>query len=166
MNAPKLSIYVADLVAYNAGRLEGGWVHVTEHDDADILRVAAQDAANGHEWRIDNSEGWGELDPSRLTVSELVAVSNMVREHGPAVLPYCADVGVEYGLESFEEAYAGEWEDTEEFAGQLSDDLLGLPENHPGYRYFDLDAFTRDLFMGDYTAHAAEGGGVYVFRSL
>ena len=83
-----------------------------------------------------------------------------------AVRAYCENVGTEYGLESVEEAWAGEWKSEEDFAWELLEDLGELPKDSLASRYFDLEAFTRDLFIGDYTSERAPDGMVYIFRRI
>lgn len=65
--------------------------------------------------------------------------------------------------EAFSEAYEGCWESPEEFAEHLADSTGMLQEApEPLQRYFDWQAWTRDLFLGDYWRDAASGA---VFRS-
>lgn len=58
-------IYVADLAAYNAGRLVGEWIDLSEFDDVDDLTTKVETdilrkAKTGHEeWAIDDYEGFG-----------------------------------------------------------------------------------------------------------
>ena len=54
-------------------------------------------------------------------------------------------------VDSFSDAYFGEWDDEVSFAENLVDDcgmLSGLPKNLR--HYFDYAAFARDLFINDY----------------
>lgn len=69
-------------------------------------------------------------------------------------------------LPDFAERYCGEWSSFAEYAENLADDL-GLLADVPDQiaNYFDWSAWTRDLAY-DYTTTDAQGGGVYVFRSL
>ena len=69
-------------------------------------------------------------------------------------------------ISDFEERYQGHWDDFREYAENLADDiglLDGVPEEIA--RYFDWQAWTRDLAM-DYSTYAAPEGGVFVFRVL
>lgn len=70
------------------------------------------------------------------------------------------------GLESIEEAYNGEWQSEEDFATNLLEECGDLPREGLAQQYFDYEAFTRDLFMGDYVSAPAPHWRVYVFRSL
>lgn len=69
-------------------------------------------------------------------------------------------------LPDFEERFAGEWESFREYAENLAEDIGLLRDVAEEIaRYFDWDAWTRDLAF-DYTVEAAADGGVYIFRSL
>jgi antirestriction protein len=81
---------------------------------------------------------------------------------------YAENVGREYAsYEEFMDSYSGEWDSERDFAENLADDCVeGLndPESILA-RYFDYDAWTRDLFLGDYYS-INTAGGVWVFRSV
>lgn len=82
-----------------------------------------------------------------------------------AVREYADWVGFEYAVETVEEAFNGQWGSEEEFAWDLADNLgyLDGPEYfRPPRHYFDIEAFARDLFCGDYFMTASG----YVFRSM
>ena len=57
-----------------------------------------------------------------------------------------------YGVESFHDAYQGEWVSELAFTEDLVDEcgmLSTMPEHLRGY--FDYTAFSRDIFINDYT---------------
>lgn len=56
-----------------------------------------------------------------------------------------------FEVDSFHDSFMGKYASEEDFAVQLVEDcgmLAGVPEHVT--RYFDMQAFARDLFMGDY----------------
>ena len=65
-------IYVADLNAYNAGRLIGGWLTVSDYSDEEELGRAISDqlADPAHEHAIHDSEG--------VRVSEHVSTARLL----------------------------------------------------------------------------------------
>ena len=68
-------------------------------------------------------------------------------------------------VSDFEERYCGEWGSFREYAEQLADDIGLLNDVREEIaRYFDWDAWARDL-MFDYTTEDAPAG-VYVFRVM
>ena len=73
-------------------------------------------------------------------------------EHGEAWHAYCGLVGEDYAEpDQFEEAYQGEWDSERAYSDNLLDECY--PEIADGdsvtSRYFNYDAFCRDLFMSD-----------------
>lgn len=66
---------------------------------------------------------------------------------------YKSLVGREYATpEEFRDSYHGRWDSEREFTENLVDDLGLLREMPENMRwYFDYEAFSRDLFMSDYS---------------
>ena len=66
-------------------------------------------------------------------------------------------------LDNFEEAYCGEWDSEEDFARHIISESYNL-ESEMGdlARYFDYEAFGRELFMYDYSM----GANNHVFRNI
>lgn len=170
--------WVGCLGCYAAGRLHGVWVPGIEADDLIALSERGLDndgltcrKCGSDEWWVFDFEGYGpalkgECSPveAQRVAEALEDVPEGEREAFAAYLEYVGDL--ETALENFEEAYAGEWEDLEDFAAELVEDhgmLHGVDETIA--RYFDVAAFARDLELGgDYFSAPAGGGYVHVFR--
>jgi len=114
----------------------------------------------------------GECSP--MEAQALAEILERVPEHQRGAFgAYVADhVGLDYAsrdwdstLSDFEEAYAGEWDSEREFAENLADDI-GLLTDAPEALalYFNWDAWTCDIFLGDYSTSPAPFGGVWVFN--
>ena len=66
-------------------------------------------------------------------------------------------------LDNFEEAYCGEWDSEEDFARHIVEECYDLERTMGDLsRYFDYEAFGRDLFMWDYNM----GANNHVFRRI
>lgn len=66
-------------------------------------------------------------------------------------------------LDNFEEAYCGKWDSEEDFARHIVEECYDLERTMGDLsRYFDYEAFGRDLFMFDYSI----GANNYVFRVI
>ena len=66
-------------------------------------------------------------------------------------------------LDRFEEAYCGEWDSEEDFARRIVSECYDLERTMRSLeRYFDYDAFARELFMYDYSM----GANNNVFRNI
>jgi antirestriction protein len=165
-------IYVACLACYNEGRLHGVWIDAEQDADAIDAERAAMQATCGHtdnDWAIHDYEGFegyklGEFE-SFANVSKLAA---LIEEHGPAFAKWLdngsADLGDADLGERFSDAYRGEWDSLQCYAENLVDDL-GYLSDVPDFvaRYFDYEAFARDLELGGDVWTCDAEGGVYVF---
>lgn len=164
-------VYVADLAAYNAGRLHGKWVDATDADEireaiAEVLRTSPIPGAE--EWAFHDYDGFSGLSLGEYEDVERVAeLGALLEEHGPAFATFANYVGVAYADgEAFEDAFAGEWDSEEAFAEDLAEQLDVVPREFSWPQsYIDWERAARDLFMGDYWS-AASPHGVYVFRTV
>ena len=166
-------VWVGCLSCYNAGRLVG------ESCDAEDAGYVTPDDLHGnpthHEelWCLDLEGfpyGAGELSPSAASKwGELFA--EVGEGHWPAFVAW-----VESGchivdaddlpiVSEFEELFCGCWDSFRDFA-DFEVEETGLLSDVPDeiVRYFDYDAYARDLRF-DYIVADAPEGGVYLFRS-
>ena len=171
--------WIGCLACYNEGRLVGDWFDAATADEvtlADVHDAHSRADLHGELWVFDheNIPVRGELDP--LAAAEWGRVYTEVGpEHWPALCAWVESgdyVAEGTGLDAlpsisdFEERYQGHWDDFREYAEQLADDiglLADVPEEIA--RYFDWQAWTRDLAF-DYSVHDDSEGGVFVFRVL
>ena len=66
-------------------------------------------------------------------------------------------------LDIFEEAYCGEWDSEEDFARYIVEECYDFERSMGDLaRYFDYEAFGRELFMYDYSI----GANNNVFRNI
>lgn len=163
------------LNCYNNGRLVGRWVDCTDADNVtlDFIHEGTGGPYEGCEeiWCLDH-----ENIPQRgeMGLSEAAEWGRAYSEVGPERWPaFCAWVesgayagdGDTPSVPDFEEACQGQWDSFREYAEQLTENIRltdGWPEE--ARRYFDWDAWTRDL-RHDYTVADAPDGGVFVFRN-
>lgn len=121
-------IYVADLEAYNNGRLEGEWLDLADYNDADELMDAIQDVlkkSGGEEYAIHDveyipsgmySEYMGQKD-----FEELYQMIDLAKDND-LPLEVVQQVVSQYG-ESAVEDFVGKYDSPEDFAIELADDL-------------------------------------------
>lgn len=156
-------IYVADLGAYNAGKLKGRWIDVVADEDA--MAAAMEAVAPGREVAVhdyDNFVDMGEY-PS---AAELAAVSRAIHQHGreavKAAMAYDKS-DWQRTLEDFE----GEFPSEEDFARQLLDDV-GISKEQMKV-YFDYEALGRDLQANgedEYLEMSAQEAGEQLVEDL
>lgn len=172
-------VWIGCLHCYNDGGLVGDWFDAIDADQvtlADVHRSSGRRGWAGCEelWCFDheNIPVTGELSPHAAARwgEALAAVEERLRlalaawvETGDYVAEGDSDVP---SITDFEERYCGEWTSFREYAEQLAEDidLLGCVPDETA-RYFDWNAWTRDLAF-DYTTADAPGGAVFVFRYL
>ena len=136
-DSPK--IYVADLEAYNNGRLSGVWLDLTDYNDADELMEAINDflkTSGGEEYAIHDvenipsniySEYMGQRD-----FEELYEMIDLAKENN-LPLSVVQEVVSQYDASAVDEFY-GKYDDAEDFAQQLVDDI-GI-ESFTDFQYY------------------------------
>ena len=143
-------VYVACLASYNAGVLHGVWIDAAQ-DAGDIeeevkAMLAKSRKPGAEEFAIHDTEDLGDNLISQFSsLEEVSAIGLAVEEHGEAFFHFAADVGVDYAIEKFEEAYLGEWDSEVVYAQQYYEDIWEIPA-HLEF-YIDWDAVARDLFL-------------------
>ena len=148
------SIYVACLAAYNNGFLHGQWIDANQEPRAihsAIQDMLAQSPVGGaEEWAIHDYEGFGGLRLSEYEdITKVAEIAKLIQEHGEAWALYAEFEGIEYATkERFEEAYQGEWDSEEDFAQNLAEETMEIPQ-HLQF-YIDYEKFARDLFINDF----------------
>ena len=161
---------------YGAGRLVGRWYPVTEIADVTMEDLHGHPTSHDEAVCMDISDLPIDGEPSQ---QQAAAWGEIYDEVGPEQWPaLCAWVRsgscITEGhtdipsVGSFEEAYAGNWDSFCDYAFQLAEDIDlfdGLPEDHVAVRYFDWDAWIRDLEI-DHSVERDDNGGCFVFRSL
>lgn len=171
-------VWPACLNCYNTGRLIDQWVDCTDAADvtieslhegpgepyADCEEICCLDLDNipiKGEISITEAARWGECY-EEVGADQWLAVCAWVST-GCYITDGTGDIP---SLPDFEDAYQGQWDSFREYAEQLADDI-GLTNDWPeeAQRYFDWDAWTRDLAF-DYTVMDAPDGGVFIFRNF
>ena len=153
-------VYVACLAAYNNGILHGKWLDLIDYGfDADCLQEAIDEVLaespieDAEEWAIHDYEGFACNVSENHDLDDLCEQARLLHKHGAAYRAYLSWRGIEYASESdFDDAYSGEWNSESDFAQNLLDDCYSqeFESDLILARYFDLEAFTRDLFTCDY----------------
>ncbi|SEJ79097.1 Antirestriction protein [Dyadobacter sp. SG02] len=173
-------IYVGTYGQYNSGSLFGKWFDLTEYSD---LKEFLQDCFEFHRNKFDSDGCRPELmfqDRENIPdflISEcslhkevfayFEAAGEMDDETSEAFEIYCKQINywpsngyeLEDQIESFRESYQGFFggpgkDATLEYAYQYIEDtglLSGVPQSLE--RYFDYEAFAKDLFLEGYSAY-------------
>ncbi|MEO0627023.1 MAG: antirestriction protein ArdA [Bacteroidota bacterium] len=162
-------IYIASLSDYNAGILYGRWIDLegkTEDDLQDeinaILEASPYTRQYGdiaEEWAIHDYELGGIRIGEYESLEQVLKIADALDDHGEALAIYVNDLGnIDDALETFEDAYLGEYDSFLDFATDLFSELYGHNLDDPIGNYIDYHAFARDLEAEGYTC---ENGHVF-----
>lgn len=163
------SIYIACLSSYNSGHLHGAWINPkTDRDElqAQIDEVLkASPMPNAEEWAVhdyDNFPNLGEYPD----LDKIIEVQEAINEHDIDKVNGFLELWSIEDLDHIDDAFYGEYASFSEFAQNFADDTIeGLSDgNSTLARYFDYDAFERDLNY-DFNETDASGGNVYIWNS-
>jgi antirestriction protein len=147
MNENTPRIYVADLEAYNSGRLVGEWLDLADYNDADELMDAIQNLLDG--WGVEEyaihdveyvpssmySEYMGERDFKQLyEMMDLAKDNNLPLEVVQEIVSQYSESAVD--------EFQGKYDSATDFAEQLVDDLGGI-QNFNDFEYY-LDIYETD----------------------
>lgn len=168
-------IYVADLAAYNAGKLHGAWIDANQ-DSSEIFQAINEmlkksPERGAEEYAIHDFEGFGNYSLSEYESIETVSkLALAIEEHGELVADVISHVGftgsemVEEGVSYLEENYSGEYDSLEDYAQQYLEDTGALNEVPESLRYyFDFEKYARDLEISGDVFTIEKNGKVHVF---
>lgn len=146
-------IYVANLAAYNAGRLRGAWIEPST--DADELAEQVAEAIGGNvnrdEWAFHDYEGFpnmGETPP----LEDVAAMAELLEEHPygivKAAMGFVDRDDVDALRDWLDEGY-GTYESQRDYVEQMVDDMGGPSalSKQTINSYFDYDAFGHDVLI-------------------
>ena len=164
-------IYVADLAAYNAGKLRGVWIDADQGVDQIRAQVSEMLAASpepgAEEWAIHDYEGFGPIKLDEYDDLEDVArIAELIAEHGDLFAQLIDHFGrdhVDEAVRAMDESYAGAFDSLAEWAEQFAEDT-GPPDCGPYTNYIDWERFAHDAELGGDIFTIESGGKVHVFH--
>jgi antirestriction protein len=163
------SIYCGTYAKYNEGSLCGLWIDLSSFDDYnDFINFckAIHADEDDPELMFQDYQGFPREYYTESCMDEddfykIFDYKRMCDLHGAEAIDDYIDL--DHDLADFEEAYCGEWDSEEDFARHIVDECYDLDRQMGSLaRYFDYEAFARELFMYDYTM----GANGNVFRNL
>lgn len=171
-NSSYPEIYVADLAAYNAGKLRGTWIDATQ--DADDIKAEIEEMLRGspeaiaESWAIHDYEqfyGAGDYLGEHPNLEDVTTAAELITEHGElaglVIAHFCGDI--DEAKRALEEMYSGEYDSLADYAEELSEGSIGdIPEHIA--RYIDYESMGRDMELGgDVFTLTTDDGKVHVF---
>jgi antirestriction protein len=168
----EIQIYVADLAAYNNGKLHGMWIDTTQSVDEifDIIKTLLESSPeeDAEEFAIHDHEGF-----EGLNISEYEGIQSahdkavFIEAHGALGGAVASQFGgsLDDAKRALEEGYIGEYRSIEDYAREITEDCHELPayiEN-----YIDYEAMGRDMEMnGDFFTIELGYRKLHLFHNL
>lgn len=171
-NSPNPEIYVADLAAYNAGKLRGEWIDALQ--DADDIQAEIDEMLSNslepvaEDWAIHDYEqfyGVGDYLGEHPSLEDIATAAELISEKGElaglVIAHFCGDLNE--AKSALEDKYSGEHDSLADYAEELSEGSIGdIPENIA--RYIDYEAMGRDMELGgDVFTLETNDGKVHIF---
>lgn len=149
----EIRIYVADLAAYNNGKLHGVWINAT--DDPDIIReqvkqmLAESPEGFAEEYAIHDYEGFGSYALGEYAgigiAHEVACFIAEYPEFGDELLNHFGG-DLEESKTAAEESYCGCYSSLADYAQALTEETTQIPENLA--YYIDYERMGRDMELG------------------
>jgi len=167
-----IQIYIADLAAYNNGRLHGKWIDATlDVDDIqdqinELLKNSPETFAE--EYAIHDYQGFegiGIHEYEGIVSAHKKAV--FVEEHGELGAQVASHFGddLEYAETALSDAYIGQYTSLADYAQSLTEECSEVPE-HLAY-YIDYESMGRDMDMsGDIFSIEIAHDEIHVFSNF
>ena len=164
-------IYVADLAAYNAGKLRGVWIDATKEPDEIHAEVQAMLAGSpealAEEWRIDDHEGFGGVYISEWASFEDVhEIALLIEEHGPLgaeLLSHWNNDVAEVRRLFDDGYYLGTFDSVADYAQEITEETVEIPE--PLRYYVDYASMARDMELNGDIFTVELDGQVHIFAN-
>ena len=166
-----IRIYVADLAAYNNGKLHGVWVDACADLDeiwnAVNAMLKASPEPGPEEWAIHDYEGFGSYRLSEYESFERVhEIAGFIKEYPALGAELLNHFGGDLGdaKKAVEESYSGLYTSLASYAEELTDNTADIPQNLA--YYLDYERMGRDMELSSdiYTIETAHDE-VHVFWS-
>lgn len=158
----EIRIYVADLAAYNNGKLHGVWIDATQDldDIQDQINAMLAESPEGfaEEYAIHDYEGFGGYSVSEYEgIQTLHEIACFIEEHPDLAGELLSHFGghLEDAQKAMEENYSGRYKSLADYAEELTEGTSQIPENLAFY--IDYERMGRDMELsGDiYTTETA-----------
>ena len=177
-------VWVGCLGCYNEMRLVGEWVDAIDANDVTVAKLHTSHKVKSDIYTMSHEElwvmdfegfgGWLKAECSPMEAQRIAGVIEAIEaDHidPDAVTAWADNLGLTIEdwtghADDFGESYQGEWDSEEDFAQNLAEDIGAVDDSATWPNdCIDWERATRELFY-DYWSERAEGGRVYVFRSI
>jgi len=153
-----IRIYVADLAAYNNGKLHGVWINALDEVDEiqDQVNAMLKDSPEGdaEEWAIHDYEGFEQVQLLACFIDENPEIAGELLNH------FVGDLSE--ATKAIEENYNGCYSSIADYAQELTEDTSEIP-NHLAF-YIDYEKMGNDMDLsGDIFTIQTAHDEVHIF---
>ena len=165
-----MKIAITDLKDYNEAILRYKWLDLEECLSKDeisdfieqFLAKRSKETNQLHEeWFVTDYEEFVDLG-EYPNLDDIETATNLSQEHAWEVISAYYSCYQEF--EHFEEDFVGIYEDEEDFAYELAQDIYSEEQMGGLSVYIDWERFARDLFIGDDYSEKLEKYKIVIFR--
>lgn len=173
-----IKIYVACLASYNSGYLFGKWLDLDNYSSGDEVLTAIEEEITNcpenpmrkihgeepEEWAMHDIEGINYELAGRTewpNFDDLIEMNEVLNDDNGELILEIKDYlssDIQEAKEFFEEKHIGEFSSDTELADYIAEEINGWDLSEGIGRYFDSQAFARDL---QYSGEVTEIGGHY-----
>lgn len=162
-NLSEARIYVGTYAKYNEGSLFGQWLDLPDYSDSEEFYDACKQLHSDEQDPELMFQDWENIPDSLIgeswlsdNIFEVVeAITALDDTEQEAFNIWCNDTSTDMDtndidslIKSFQDDYQGKYDNEEDFAYEIVEELYDLPDF--AKTYFDYEKFARDLFIGDY----------------
>lgn len=163
-NFREARVYVGTYRKYNEGSIEGEWLDLADYSDKHEFYEACRQLHADEDDPEFMFQDWEEIPEGMIgecwindNIFELIQSDDLSDDETEAFMAWAswtgedlASMDVSNAIERFRDQYCGEYDSEKAFAMEIASDEI---DNNDSWiaRYFDYDAFARDLFICDYT---------------
>ena len=153
------AVYVGTYHKYNCGSIAGAWIDITEYDNSEDFYQKCRELHADEvdpELMFQDWEGFPEGMASECSINWdfVESLKEACENNQEAAFLAFVDLFNNCDYNTFSDAYRGVAKNEEAYARELVEDsgmLKDVPDSLA--RYFDYEAYARDLFMDGYTLH-------------
>ena len=148
------AVYVGSYYKYNGGDLYGLWVNLASFDSYDEFIEfckAVHSDEEDPELMYQDFQGfpycWYSESGLHDTFDKILEFAQCDNQEAAEI--YINELGHD-DVDGFEDAYQGEWKSEEDFAWHIYEECYEHEMSEFASKYFNVEAFARDLFIDDY----------------
>jgi antirestriction protein len=163
-------LYVGTYAKYNNGSIDGGWLDLEDYTDRESFLEACQELHKDEsdpELMFQDFEGFPrawycESSAPPEILWEWLELDENERE---AFGAYADHVGGDTDIDSFRDAYCGQWDSGAAYAESLAEECGDIPKDLPNWIVIDWEASWNSNLSYDFFEEDGSEG-IHIFRNI